>query len=134
MRGENLTNFQSGVVSVDDKFARFGSKSFAINKITSVDVRSAVTPADTKWKGLAALAGLLIIIAITNLQIAPICLLIATVLGYFAWIGYRNSIIKTVHRLFVVTSGSEVQAYETSDGNEIADLREAIENAMIASS
>ena len=129
-----LAAFQSGVVSVDDKFARFGSKSFAINKITSVDVRSEVTPADTKWKGLAALSGLLIIIAVTNLQIAPLCVLIALVLGYFAWVGYKNSMIKTMHRLFVVTSGSEVQAYETADGNEIADLREAIENAMSASS
>ncbi|MBD8699284.1 hypothetical protein IFT54_05570 [Sphingomonas sp. CFBP 13714] len=129
-----MVEFQSGVVSVDNKFARFGSKSFAVNKITSVDVRSEVTPADTKWKGLAALAALLVIVAVTNLQIAPLCVLIALVLAYFAWVGFKKSKIKTVHRLFVVTSGSEVQAYETSDGNEIGDLREAIENAMIASS
>jgi hypothetical protein len=121
-------------VSVDDKFARFGSKSFAINKITSIDVRSEVTPADTSWKGLAAVAGLLIIVAIFNLQMAPLCVLIALVVGYFAWLGYKKSMIKTVHRLFVVTSGSEVQAYETSDGNEIGDLRSALEDAMSASS
>ena len=29
-----------GNVQIDDKFARFGSKSYAINKINSVDVRS----------------------------------------------------------------------------------------------
>ena len=34
-----METYQRGHVTVDDNFARFGSKSYAINKITSVDVR-----------------------------------------------------------------------------------------------
>jgi len=41
--------YERGDISVDDNFARFGTKSYAINKINSVDVRSRAMAAGCGW-------------------------------------------------------------------------------------
>lgn len=125
--------FDSGAVSVDEKFARFGSKSFAINKITSVDVRSETKPASKGYLGLWAVSALCVIGAVQASEGQFFLLLVAAVAGYFGWVSYKKSEEVTTYRLFVVTAGSEAQAYETTDGIEIAALRTALEDAMAAS-
>src|SRR3546814_18159455 len=59
--------FQQGTISVDERFARFGEKSYAINKITSVEVRS-----ETKKGSSAFLAWWLIALTFAVRAIATI--------------------------------------------------------------
>jgi hypothetical protein len=123
-------------VTIDDKFARFGAKSYAINKINSVEVR------DRKPHGQGAvfLAGLLAIIfalaalgslaspdgaSWVSVGLAALC----GWLAYKAWL--RSKIVE--YQLFLMTSSSEAQAFVTHDQDEVLDLRNRIESAMAAS-
>lgn len=120
-------------VSVDNDFARFGAKSYAINKITSVEVR------EERPHAMGCAYGLFILGAIVALQGfasfsepggAVFLLITAAVIGgigYWQW--KRSQII--VYKLFLITSASETQAFVTRDAGEVADLRQRIENAMM---
>src|SRR3546814_18008537 len=59
--------FQQGTISVDERFARFGEKSYAINKITFVEVRS-----ETKKGSSAFLAWWLIALTFAVRAIATL--------------------------------------------------------------
>lgn len=123
--------YNNGGVSVDDNFARFASKSYAIDKINTVDVRV------TKPHGMAPVIifGIFSVLSafagIGAMQagaggmffvIAAVCVGIA----YWAW---TKTKIRDFH-LYLMTSSSEAQAYSSRDADEIATLRECIENAM----
>lgn len=125
--------FQDGGVSVDDRFARFGAKSFAINKINSVEVRRTTKHGG---KGYIAFWAIAVMFAGTafsvkdmtfNLVLAAICL----GFGYLSWTKRHD--VHT-YRLFLVTSSAEAQAFETNDQRQIFELRQAIEEAMAKSS
>jgi hypothetical protein len=117
-------------VSVDDKFARFGSKGYAINKINSVEVR--------QWNPHSKVGALLCGL------IAFMCLLSAiggggsSALGLFVifsglayWTWRRSQIVE--YQLFLMTSSSEAQAFVTRDRDQVNSLRDRIETAIAAS-
>ena len=127
--------YQNGDVSIDDDFARFGSKSYAIDKITSVDVRGQERQAGCGpvvliiigvFIGLAA-AGMFA----DDTKQAIVTGLVAVVL--ILW-GSRLQTKKrlTDYTLLLTTSSAEVQATQTTDGDEVAKMRAAIEAAMVA--
>lgn len=114
-------------VSVDRDFARFGSKSYAINKINSVDVRSR----HPHGQGAMFVFGLLTLIFVIYASDGGGALswALAALLGglsYWAW--RRSKIIE--YQLFLMTSSSEAQAISSRDGAMIDSLRDRIERAM----
>ena len=122
-------------VSVDDKFARFGSKSYAINKINSVDVRVR----RPHGEGAIWACGLVALIAAISFLGSLLAgraewwhLILATIFGGLAYVAWRKSKIRE-YQLFLMTSSSEAQAFVTQDSAEIHRLREEIERAMAAS-
>jgi hypothetical protein len=124
-------------VSVDQNFARFGSKSYAINKINSVEVRK------HQPHGLAGViicAGLAIILLgnglgqLTSADGEPsTSIIIGVIFGGLAWLfAKRHQIVD--YQLFLMTSSSEAQAFQSRNEQEVTQLRSAIEGAMAASS
>lgn len=123
-------------VSVDAHFARFGSKSYAINKINSVDIRVA----RPHGEGAIWVCGLIALIAAISFfgslgdASSPSggALVLSAIFSALAYLAWRKSQIREYH-LFLMTSSSEAQAYVTRDHNEVIRLRETIETAMTAS-
>jgi len=130
-------------ISVDRDFARFGSKSFAINKINTVEVKVRHPHSQNAfflW-GLLALGSLLIFAGgsqstgNTGQQAASgssgtiagllLCAFFGF-LGYRAW--KRSKIVE--YQLLLVTSSQAVQALKSEDGTLIDGLRDRIERAM----
>ena len=124
--------FEMGNVTVDDRFARFGAKSFAINKINSVEVRSS-TKRGSKgyvlWWGIAALSALVAIGA----QAAGVFIVLAALLAFVGWRSWLRRRDVITYGLFLVTSSSEAQAFTSRDADEVRQLRSAIEDAMARS-
>ena len=115
-------------VSVDRDFARFGAKTYAINKINSVEVR-ARHPHGTAWMflcGLVALIGLLSFLGSADAFSFGLAVVFGP-LAYMAW--KRSKIIE--YQLFLMTSSSEAQALTSRDADMIQSLRNRIEAAMI---
>jgi hypothetical protein len=126
----------SEVVQIDAKFARFGSKSYAINKINSVDVRSH-RPHSERVTFVAGLLALIFLLAAMGSMSAPdgnpaIYLVLAALCGFWAYRAWlRSKIVE--YQLFLMTSSSEAQAFVTRDRDEVFTLRQRIEEAMAAS-
>lgn len=126
--------YQNGDITIDNNFARFGAKSFAINKINSVEVRSQTVPGSKAWLVFAVLAALFainVIVRYFNGEDTNGSFWAAAVLGVLSaatW-GKRHAV--TTHRLFLVTSSAEAQAFATHDWTDITELRTAIEDAMV---
>ena len=119
-------------VNVDRDFARFGNKSFAINKINTVEVRARhphSRSAFFSW-GLLAVVALLVFAGgnkAANANGAAIFLcLVFGFLAFRAWL--LSKIIE--YQLFLVTSSGAVQAIKSRDGSRIEGLRDRIEQAM----
>jgi hypothetical protein len=120
-------------VSVDADFARFGNKSYAINKINSVEVRSR----RPYGQGAMLLWGLLALIcALSGLgQLGEgsgggvLTLGFAALFGFLAYKAWQKSQILE-YQLFLMTSSSEAQAFVSRNGDEVQKLREQIERAM----
>lgn len=123
-------------VSVDAHFARFGSKSYAINKINSVDIRVARPHGEGAiwvWGLLSLFCVLTFIGSMSSPQGLSVgSLMLAAIFGFLAYRAWLKSKIKE-YQLFLMTSSSEAQAYVTSDLAEVSRLRERIEKAMAAS-
>jgi len=118
--------FLDGNISVDGHFARFNDKSYAINKINSVEVKRIAAKPNSKnvWIVLAVLCLLVAIGAQSAGWIVG-----AIFFGAFAYQAYRNP-NKDSFQLYLMTSSSEVQALVTQDADQISRLRAAIEAAM----
>ena len=122
-------------VSIDNDFARFGAKSYAINKITSVEVREV---RDKNNGCLVALFGFIAVVmgvtGLGNLLRSPneaiMSLLVAALFGYLTYTMVKKGRQITYH-LFLITSSSEQQAYTTSNRDDVYDLRDQIEGAML---
>jgi hypothetical protein len=121
-------------VTVDNDFARFGSKSYAMNKINSVEVREK----QPHGKGAAYAwfaIGLFILIGALGSMASPegpsggmfVVAAICLGLGYWQW---QRAKIREYH-LFLMTSSSEAQAFITRDEAEVMGLRDGIEAAMV---
>lgn len=118
--------YQNGSISVDERFDRFGEKSYAINKINSVEVKR--TEAVTKpFKAFAVAAAFFAVLAFS--QELWGLFVFAALLGFFAYRMFKNPNVDEF-QLFLMTSSSEVQALETKDREQITQLRAAIEAAM----
>jgi hypothetical protein len=126
--------YQSGNISIDDSFARFGSKSYAIDKINSVEVREKRRGSGCGPLLLFVIGGLMLIGALGNFA------------GGSSGVGIGSAVIgallilggvkaqKTAqlidYTLVLTTSSSEAQALESTDRNEVMQVRDAIEGAM----
>lgn len=119
--------FSSGNIRVDGDFARFGSKSYAINKINTVNVR-----VDAPHGPLPAIVfGLLTLIALVSAihNHEGAAVVVGLVTAGITWLCVK-AMGKRNHVLLLTTSSSEAQAFQSSDGEMIAELRSAIERAI----
>ena len=124
--------YKSGNISIDDHFARFGGKSFAINKINSVEVREQRTPGNKVYVIWWIIAAVLALGALPDGTWALLALAIfAALVGWSKWRS-RNPV--STYSLYLVTSSSEAQACQTSDKAEVERLRDAVESAIARSS
>ena len=130
-------------ISVDRDFARFGSKSFAINKINTIEIKERRPHSQNAfflW-GLLALGSLLIFAggsqSADNAGQQAASGSGGTIAGlllcaFFGFLGYRawkrSKIVE--YQLLLVTSSQAVQALKSEDGTLIDGLRDRIERAM----
>lgn len=121
-------------VSVDDDFARFGGKSYAINKINTVEVRARYPNGQGGAVILALLAALCVFgwfAALNSDQgTSGGPLLFAAIFGALAYWQFQRSKVRE-YQLFLMTSSSEAQAFVSRDRDEVFSLREQIEGAML---
>lgn len=124
--------YQRAHVTVDDHFARFGSKSYAINKITSVDVK-VNERRSSGWTVLGILGAFLLLVGIGMIEGGNSAgwgvLIIGAGMVAGASILYPKRISRT-YVLMLATAAGEVQATMSADGDAIAELREAIETRI----
>ena len=120
--------YQHGFVSVDDKFVRIASKSYAINKITSVDVREQVTPGKSGYAFLWVIGAVLAIAGIA--QQAPYLFIMAAVCAGFGWRHWEKRKPVSLFQLYLVTAAGETPAHAEFDYDTITEMRAAIEEAM----
>jgi len=114
-------------VSVDNDFARFGAKSYAINKITSVEIR------EIKSQNAGCMAALLGGACLLSLAITfgfPPFFLFALVFGAGAYLAWKKS-KQITYQLFLITAASEQQAFESLDRDAVYGLRDEVEAAML---
>lgn len=115
-------------VSVDRDFARFGSKSYAINKINTVDVeqhRPHSRNAAIVWGFLALLTAAFL--AGGGVSIGLVALF--AFFAFMAWKAWQQSSI-VEYRLVLATSSGSVQAVKSRDVDFIFDTRRQIEQAI----
>lgn len=124
-------------ISVDKDFARFGSKSYAINKINTVEVRERKPHGQAGMFIFGLLAFLFGMSGLANLTSpegpsgAVTSIIIAAVLGFITYrLWVKSKIVE--YQLFLMTSSSEAQAITSQDGEMIDELRRKIETAMVA--
>lgn len=122
-------------VSVDRDFARFGSKSFAINKINTVEVK-ARHPHSQKAFFAWGLLGLICLLLFAGGQqdsgasgATVFALLLCAFFAFLAYRSWKRSKI-VEYQLFLMTSSQAVQALKSEDGGLIEGLRDRIERAM----
>lgn len=119
---------------IDDDFARFGAKSYAINKINSVNVRER-RPHGTAGAVIAGIIAFFAFFAAIGSMgepdrspVGPLIVAIAFAgLAFWQW---KRSKIRE-YLLFLMTSSSETQAFVTRDESEVMALREQVESAML---
>lgn len=120
-------------ISIDRNFVRFGTKSYATNKINSVDVRQSKPHGKGMFLLFSILAAFSLLSALGSLSRgneAPVgALLLAALFAVIAYGAYQRSKIILYH-LFLMTSSSETQAFSSQSDEEIRHLRTEIEQAM----
>lgn len=133
VRGNIVEVYSRSHVTVDDNFARFGAKSYAINKITSVEVRKHERH-KSGWLFFAIFGGLILIVGLGQLtkdggQSAATIALGALMLvpAYFL---HRSRVVRSFE-LFLATAAGEVQATKSENGDAIEELRQAIELRIV---
>jgi hypothetical protein len=130
--------YDSGIVSVDDKFARFGETAYAINKITSTSVHERKIKGAKGWLIWLPLALfftlpmlVMLVVPMTDkggtVGVMAIPVVVFWLLTIRSW---RRRKATMRYSLMLVTSAQQVQAMETEDLPEIQKLRSAIEQAM----
>jgi hypothetical protein len=122
-----MQTYHRGEVRVDKDFARFGSKTYAINKINSVEIRSDLKGTNAGWVlcGIVAIVTLILIFGEPSVTKALVLAAFAGMAYYF----FKES-RKVIYKLYLMTSSSEAQALQSEDKDEIEELQHAIETAM----
>ena len=126
--------YREGDVSVDRDFARFGSKSYAIGQINSVEVQEEVAPRPI-LPLLALVIGAFILLAglggasVDVGKAMPTLIFGGAIVAWSVWRLRRPRL--STFRLMLRTSSQEGQAYETKDASIIGELRTAIEQAIV---
>jgi len=119
--------------SVDRDFVRVGDKSYAINKINSVEVRSQKKKGSTAYLALWTIAAGAVLMGIKGGATAAMGW--APVAFFCALIGhgsYGRRFPTMSYALYLVTSSSEAAAVTTTDRSEIDNVRREIEEAIAA--
>lgn len=128
-------DFTAGDIMVDAHFARFGSKSYAIDQINTVDVREHKAGGGA-WFFLGALAFIFAALALSNLRdgMGPGVLFCALMAGLFGLlcVGSWKKSNRMFYRLFLATSNGDAQAMQSENRDDVMQLRSAIEQAMAA--
>lgn len=121
--------YKNGGISIDRHFVRIDSKSYAIDKINSVDVRSEIKTG-CLWMIIAFIAMICLFSAIGS----------GTIGGWITFLFFAGitviAFIKRPRRKFILilaTSSGEVQALTDFDEVNIVKLRTGIEQAMTMS-
>ncbi|MDR6851099.1 hypothetical protein J2Y54_000592 [Sphingomonas sp. BE123] len=116
-------------VVIDDHFVRVGGKSYAINKINSVEIRGLTKKGSSAYPLLWVLAAVLLFAAIAGEAkgVSIFLAIIAALFGLRSW-SKRHSV--TTYSLFLVTSSGEAQAFASQNGSEINLMRQRIESAI----
>src|SRR4051794_13571820 len=102
-------------VSVDRDFARFGSKSFAINKINTVEVKSRCPHSQNAFFGWGLIGIICLFLFAGGEKSSGVsggtvfALLLCAFFGYLAYRAWKRSKI-VEYQLFLVTSSGAVQA------------------------
>jgi hypothetical protein len=126
--------YSSDPISVDHHFVRCGAKSYAINKINSVEVRTTRHAGSRAWWLWWPLGALLLTGAFNpEAKGSPAPFIVIAAL--FAFLGYRSFLKRRTrfsHQLYLMTSSGEVQAFSTDDADYIRALRASIEDAIAA--
>lgn len=123
-------SFSNGQVSVDRNFVRVGSKSYAVDKIGSIDIRTRHVPPNRKYLLLWIGAVFAFLAGINPLRWDLMAL--AAFLFGAGYVVHREAKSKHFHSIVLLTTAGEAVAFESSDIEEIADIRDAIEAAMVA--
>ncbi|KQN14274.1 DUF6232 family protein [Sphingomonas sp. Leaf30] len=122
-------------ITVDKDFARFGSKSYAINKINTVEVRER-QPHGIGGAIFCGIIALLLFYGGVSSALndtgdgggtAIVGAIIFAGIAYWSW---KRSQIRE-YQLFLMTSSSSTQAYISNDEFEVMNLRDSIESAMV---
>jgi hypothetical protein len=126
---------QTGDIIIDEHFARFGSKSYALDKINTVDVRAHRT-GGFMWVLWAIFGVLFALAALGNLANGMsggilLSFAIAALFIFIAWRGRQKA--NTIwHQLILATSNGDAQAMQSTDHDEVLQLRAALEKAIAA--
>lgn len=120
--------------SVDDDFVRVGAKSYAINKINSVEVREKTIKGQRGYVLLWLGAAFVALMWLGSLGLedgnSAVLLIIAVGFAFWGWSRFRRRANTTEYALLLVTSSGEAQAVSTTDAGEIDEIRSRIEAAM----
>lgn len=121
-------------VTIDDDFARFGAKSYAINKINSVEVRERQPHGKSGAIICAVIAVFGLMAGIGSFSSPEGASFggfgVAVIFGAIAYALWKKSEIRE-YQLFLMTSSSEAQALVSFDSAYVQDLRDQIEGAML---
>jgi hypothetical protein len=121
--------FNNGMVSVDEHFVRVGSKSYAVDKIGSIDVRNRFIKGSSGYIIAWVVAAVTAVLAIVHRSEGyAVFALIVAIAGLPS---FRKRHSQTFFSLVLLTNAGETQAFESTDSEEIMDIRDAIERAMI---
>ena len=128
--------YQRGNVTVDEHFARFGSKSYAISKITSVDMREDIRSNTGSLVALFVLGGVLGLVSLPLIaDLAFVGFMLAMAACLCIYFGIRSSQAEPfrLYTLMLSTSAGEVQATTSQDVDAINELRGEIEARIVQS-
>lgn len=125
--------YKKGDISIDADFARFGGKSYAINKINSVEVREQRTDTNNSQIVLGIVGALIAFSGLgmlpSNLGAAAMFVIIGVGMVGLA-IYFHRQPAQYLYTLFITTSSAEAQAMQTRDRKDAFELRDAIEAAV----
>lgn len=120
--------FNNGHVTVDRNFLRVGSKSYAVDKIGSIDIRTRRERGSQLPYAFWLAAAVCVAIAVHSREIEVG--LLAVVLAGIGFLLRERARPRVSHSLVLLTTAGETQAFESSNMEEICDVRDAIEAAM----
>ena len=117
-------------LSIDRDFVRVDDKSYAINKINSVEVRKKDIQGSRGyilWWGLAVIT---LVGSLTSGNPSFWAIAFIALVGFLGYRSFEKRADRVLYRLFLVTSSGEAAAVETYDKDEIENVRVQIERAM----